>query len=249
MRKKYFGRFWFRVFVFCAAIWLYFVSPGSFRVLEADNFIKEFSEFHILWIIWILDMVLKLFPIKGTLALGALKHLKAYYVPTDRTVNIQKAEQYQKENHKRALIVFGVWSLLGIALGVLWKTGVLGTKELFWVSVFFYVCDLICVLMWCPFRVWFLKNRCCTTCRIFNWDHFMMFTPLVFVDSFYCKSLFYCGLLVMLIWEYRIHRYPERFYEGTNEALKCRNCTDHLCGRHECGSASKINHGKAQHNH
>ena len=28
--------------------------------------------------------------------------------------------------------------------------------------------------------------------------------------------------------------HPERFYEGTNDALKCCNCTDRLCGERNC---------------
>lgn len=232
MRKKYFGRFWMRIFVLFGVVYLYFSSPESFDVLEKEMFFKKLSILHILWGIWILDMIAKLFPIPGTLALGSLKQIKRYYQPTNKSVDKKKTEEYHRINNQRALLVFGVWSILGAVIGIVWKMGILGYSELFLVSVVFYVCDLICVLMWCPFRVWFLKNRCCTTCRIFNWDHFMMFTPMFFVNSFYANSLTYSAVILLLIWEYRVYRYPERFFEQTNEALKCRNCTDHLCGRY-----------------
>jgi hypothetical protein len=46
------------------------------------------------------------------------------------------------------------------------------------------ICDIICILFFCPFQTWFMKNKCCSTCRIYNWDYAMMFTPLFFVLEF-----------------------------------------------------------------
>lgn len=74
-----------------------------------------------------------------------------------------------------------------------------------------------------------MKNRCCTTCRIFNWDHLMMFTPMLFVDSFYSWSLLAVSLAVWLLWEACVLLFPERFCELTNAALQCSQCTDKLC--------------------
>ncbi len=105
---------------------------------------------------------------------------------------------------------------------------VLTDPALFMITVFFYVCDLICVLIWCPFRL-IMKNRCCTTCRIFNWDHLMMFTPMLFVRGFYSLSLILMSIAVWLVWELCVMMYPERFWEVSNTALSCANCTDKLC--------------------
>ena len=57
----------------------------------------------------------------------------------------------------------------------------------------------------------------------------MMFSPMLFVSGFYARSLFFISLLVFLIWELCILLHPERFWDGTNAALKCANCTDKLC--------------------
>ena len=38
------------------------------------------------------------------------------------------------------------------------------------------------------------------------------------------------------IFEISFALHPERFYEGTNEALKCSNCTDVLCGKRNCAA-------------
>ena len=107
-------------------------------------------------------------------------------------------------------------------------TGVLGRNEIFLVAVLFYVCDLICVLIWCPFRL-IMRNRCCTTCRIFNWDHLMMFSPFVLTPGLYTTSLLIIAFAVWVVWEVCVMLYPERFWERTNAALKCVNCTDKLC--------------------
>ena len=108
---------------------------------------------------------------------------------------------------------------------------VIGRAEIFLICMFFYVCDLICVLFWCPFRVFLMKNRCCTTCRIFNWDHIMMFVPFVFSGGFYGLSLFAMSALVFAVWEAAFHLHPERFWERTNASLRCSQCSDVLCGR------------------
>ena len=104
----------------------------------------------------------------------------------------------------------------------------IGKAGMFMLSVIFYVCDLICVLVWCPFRL-IMKNKCCTTCRIFNWDHLMMFSPLIFIGGFYSVSLVVMAVIAWLVWEICIMLYPERFCEMTNVALKCSECTDKLC--------------------
>ena len=96
------------------------------------------------------------------------------------------------------------------------------------ITMVFYVCDLICVLIWCPFRL-IVKAKCCTTCRIFNWDHLMMFSPMLMVSGFFSRTLLLMAIADWLIWELCIMMYPERFWENTNAALRCTNCTDKLC--------------------
>ena len=121
-----------------------------------------------------------------------------------------------------------VWIALIGFLGLLKYWGILLDEHLFLVTVAFYVCDLICVLIWCPFRL-MMGNKCCTTCRIFNWDHFMMFTPMVYVKGFYSWSLLGLSIVIWAVWELCVAFHPERFWEKSNAALKCSECTDKLC--------------------
>jgi hypothetical protein len=114
---------------------------------------------------------------------------------------------------------------------VLYYTHVIDNAFLFMVTVLFYVGDLVCVLIWCPFRL-ILHTRCCTTCRIYNWDHLMMFTPIMFIGSLYSTVLVLLALAVWVLWELCVFLYPERFWEQTNHALKCSECTDKLCSQY-----------------
>jgi hypothetical protein len=77
-----------------------------------------------------------------------------------------------------------------------------------------------------------MKNRCCTTCRIFNWDHLMMFSPLFFMGGFYGLSLSILATAAWLVWELCVMMYPERFWDKSNLALKCSQCTDKLCSQY-----------------
>ena len=143
-------------------------------------------------------------------------------------MGIEKVKKYIVNTTKAAYKVFILWSLLVIIIGGLYFCNVINSKIIFLISVLFYVCDLICVLIWCPFRL-IMKNKCCTTCRIFNWDHLMMFSPLIFIGGFYAISLLILSVLAWLIWELCILIYPERFSDMTNISLKCSECTDKLC--------------------
>jgi len=37
------------------------------------------------------------------------------------------------------------------------------------------------------------------------------------------------AVVILLIWELCVLLYPERFWEKSNAALKCSECTDKLC--------------------
>ena len=91
------------------------------------------------------------------------------------------------------------------------------------------VCDIVCILFFCPFQTWFMKNKCCSSCRIYNWDYAMMFTPLFFIRKSYTWSLLALSVALLIRWEVTFYLHPERYSEATNDYLKCSNCTEKLC--------------------
>lgn len=210
----------------CAVLW--FAAPGQFEVLKGWRFFTQPSLLHALWAIWVGDMILQLIPAKKNIALGSKKLFKQYFTPARVKQDLNSLKRYIVATTKTAYKIFILWALLIAVLGWMYFRGWIDNVGLFMVSVLFYMCDLICVLFWCPFRL-LLKNRCCTTCRIFNWDHIMMFTPMLFVRGFYAYSLIALALVVWIAWELSIILHPERFWFMSNETLRCQNCTDKLC--------------------
>lgn len=228
IRQVYFTKLYARITILLASIILYFYAPGQFDVIEGWNFFKKFSVFHVLWGIWVYDMMSQLFPVKN-IALGSQKFFKEKFRPAiHKLLDFDKLKEFIKNTNKAAGRVLAIWMLFIGAISALKAFKVIENKHLFLISVAFYVCDLICVLIWCPFRL-MLGNKCCTTCRIFNWDHMMMFTPMLFVGSFFSISLLVMAIIDLAVWEITIYLHPERFWENSNMALKCSECTDKLC--------------------
>ena len=226
-RKSYFLRLFGRVVVFIVCL-IMCMDSQNFDILSGMNFFDRFHILHILWLVWVGDMFLQIVPIKNKVALGSQKLFANRFKPIRENINYEALKKYIVSTTKEAYKVLALWAT-GIAIiGLFYYYNIINEIFIFMISVFFYVCDLICVLIWCPFRL-LMKNKCCTTCRIFNWDHLMMFSPLIFVGGFYAISLVVMALLAWLVWELCVMIYPERFSERTNEALKCSKCTDKLC--------------------
>lgn len=228
IRKRYVLRLIGRSAILIACVVLCFAFPGEFKILDGSNFFKRFSILHLLWFVWVGDMILQIIPVKNKIALGSQKLFAHRFRPIREKINYAALKKYVLTTTQSAYKVMLLWIILVASIGILYYTDVINKIWLFMISVLFYVCDLICVLIWCPFRL-IMKNKCCTTCRIFNWDHIMMFSPLIFVGGFFSASLVILAFLAWLIWELCVMIYPERFWEMTNLSLKCCECTDKLC--------------------
>ena len=192
------------------------------------NFFERFSPLHLLWGIWVWDMVLQLIPVKAHISIGSQKQFSTLFRPIKEKINYNNLKKYIKDTTLAAYKVMVLWVVFNSVIIGLYLMDVIGVATMFFVCTFFYVCDLICVLIWCPFRL-IMKNRCCTTCRIFNWDHFMMFTPFLAVAGFYTWTLAAMAVAILVVWEVCVFTYPERFWENSNMALRCSECTDKLC--------------------
>ena len=227
-RKIYFMRLVGRCVVFLAVLFLYFFGKETFLVAESGKFFSSFSVLHILWGIWILDMLLQLIPVKAHISIGSQKQFSSMFRPIREKINGKNLKKFLWNTTRSAYFVMLLWIGVNSVIGVLYCAGILDTGAVVCITTFFYVCDLICVLIWCPFRL-IMKNKCCTTCRIFNWDHLMMFAPLIMVPSFFARTLVTFALLDFLVWEICVFTYPERFWESSNQSLLCSECTDKLC--------------------
>ena len=177
----------------------------------------------IVWVFFIVEMLLRFFPSKFE-SMGCQKQFGRNFEP------VEGVTVPTNQSWKRTALVAGVWLLLNAVIGALHLSGIIDRGILILIAIGYSVCDIICILFFCPFQTWFMKNRCCATCRIYNWDFAMMFTPLVFIPSWYTYSLLGCAIALLARWEitYRLH--PERFSTATNKCLDCSRCEEKLCG-------------------
>ena len=178
----------------------------------------------VIWIFYAVEMALRFFP-ADIESPGCQKQFKKNFIPTDENVPVLQSWQ-------RTLIMALAWFGLNAIFGILYFTGVIDAGMLILVSLAYGVGDMICIFFFfCPFQSWLMKNRCCTDCRIYNWDYAMMFTPYVFIPHPYTWSLLAMSLVILIRWEITYRRHPERFSERTNAGLACKNCTEKLCKR------------------
>lgn len=176
----------------------------------------------IVWIFFIVEMLLRFFPSKLE-SMGCQKQFARNYKP------VEGASVPVNQSGRITALVAAVWLALNAIFGALYFLGIFDRGIMILIAIAYSVCDIVCILFFCPFQTWFMKNRCCTTCRIYNWDFAMMFTPLVFIPSLYTYSLLGCALALLVRWEitYRLH--PERFSTATNACLDCAHCKEKLC--------------------
>ena len=175
----------------------------------------------VIWLFFMVEMLLRFFP-SDLESMGCQKQFRNNYIPTGKP-----PETGWFDRGATAVLVF--WLILNGIIGVLYACSVIDTGILVLISLAYSVCDMICILFFCPFQTWFMKNKCCGSCRIYNWDYAMMFTPVIFTKDPTAWSLFIFACLLLARWEVTAYLYPERFSEEANECLSCKNCKEKLC--------------------
>lgn len=191
------------------------IRQGSFSIDYQSLIVR------LIWIIFAVEMVLRFFPSRLE-SPGCQKQFAKNYIKSGNT------EIQVQDNHATMLIAL-IWICLNAIIGAFYMSGIFDDGIMILLCCAYSVCDLICILFFCPFQTWFMKNKCCSSCRIYNWDYAMMFTPLFFVRNFYSWSLLAMAMILMIRWEITFYLHPERFSERTNDYLKCAGCTEKLC--------------------
>jgi uncharacterized membrane protein len=109
--------------------------------------------------------------------------------------------------HKGALLSALAWIILnGVIFAALFIFDMINPASAAVLMFAYAVCDKICVLYFCPFRVFFMRNRSCAECRIYYWDYVMICTPLIIFPHPYSISLLVLSAAVLLRWETSVHR-------------------------------------------
>ncbi len=204
---------------------LLLISYISYR-LQAGSQITSILEgrpaiLAVIWAVFVLEMIMRFFPSRFESA-GCQKQFKRNYVKSGKT-------RITIHDNNATVLVALIWIVFNGVIGALRLTDVLDDGILLLICSAYSVCDMICILFFCPFQTWLLRNKCCGTCRIYNWDYAMMFTPLFFIRKLYAWSLLVLSIALLLRWEITFYRHPERFSEETNDYLRCSNCKEKLC--------------------
>lgn len=202
---------------------LYFFYQDTFLLIEPYLY-------PLFFIYFIVDSFSILIP-KYNTDIYSSKMLKSKYVEVEN-YNKKTLKEIKRRDDKIALLIFVLYfggiAILGLSyIHFDWFTKI----HIYLLFFFFNFSDYFCIMMWCPFRSVFLKNSCCNTCRISNWDRIMKFSILIFIPNIYTISIFILGVFIFLQWEYLYHRHPERFFRLSNETLRCNSCDKVTCGK------------------
>lgn len=176
------------------------------------------------WALLMLSMISRFFPSRLE-SLGCQKEFSGRFRPTGGGPSPAEI----RASNRGALWVLLSWAALNAIFYLCYFSGVVDARFMVCLAGFYGVCDIICILFFCPFQVWMMHNRCCTTCRIFNWDYIMICTPLMGVRSPLVLSACILSVILLLRWEITHARHPHRFYESSNRAMRCNECQEHLC--------------------
>lgn len=216
-----------RLAIFLVVLILYILHRNWLNDFMYTPFFWHFSPFHLLWIVFMSIMLAHLIP-NNKLSMAWKKAKGNVYQSVESYSRLELLEQVQHMNI-RAWIVLLVWLCFNAIWGLLYLTNVLIAGDLMMLSVFYFLSDYICILFYCPFQSIIMKNKCCINCRIYDWGHFMMFTPMLFIKNFFSWSLFFTSVIVIIHWEIQYAAHPERFWEGSNQNLQCKHCQEKTC--------------------
>ncbi len=205
--------------VFAVALVLTLIGKDYASHVFNFNIAGSVKVYHLLWVFVMAEMILVLIP-KLDHFIGCGKLYGKNYTPKEHG----KADLIEdtKTFDKRAINAMMIWAAIVAAIGIF-------RVEPYWVimiAILFYFLDQLFVNVWCPFQQLIIRNRCCATCRIYNWGFAIIVSPLIYIKSFWTYSLVAMGAIILLQWEILHYRFPERFSEVSNDTLLCKNCND-----------------------
>ena len=220
-----------RIILLAVTIFLFFTEPETldFSVMPRKNFGGVFL--CVVWVILAVGMIRYLFPNKRITMIARKQHngLSHTAPVPENGVQADKTAAYKRLNRGMFFSAVAWISINAVTFFVLSLLDMLTPPTALVLVVFYAVCDLICVLFFCPFQVFFMQNRCCTVCRIHNWDCLMMCTPLILFPSVYSFSLLLISVVVLIRWEIVTRKSRHFFIEDINENLYCVHCEDKMC--------------------
>ncbi len=225
--KFYLFKFSLRIVIFISVFVLYLLHRSWLEQFMNQPFWRGLTLVHVIWAIFMGLMILHLFQ-NNRLSMALRKMRETEYQPVSGYDEHELLLFVQQQNIRSWRVIL-VWLSFNAVFGLLYLAGIIEAGDLLMLTVFYFLCDYICILLFCPFQTFIMKNKCCINCRIYDWGHFMMFTPMLFIKNFYSWSLFFTSLIVLIHWELTYAGHPERFWSGSNKTLQCAHCKEKTC--------------------
>ena len=186
MVKSYMAKLTFRTTTFIVVLLIYFFNKDYLQFQIGKNN-KGYLIIVAFCIIMFVEMLIQINP-KSNITKGCLKQFKSHYKPFNKKVDQKEIDNFVKDSDIAAVKIVVVWTLFNLIFGYLYKKEIIRDAEMIVLTSFYYLADLLCVMFFCPFQKYIMKNRCCITCRIFAWGLPMMTFPLHFNVPLICPS-------------------------------------------------------------
>ncbi len=148
------------------------------------------------------------------------RHFKKHYKENKFEIDISTI----KKLNKKAYFCLFSWIFGIILFALIYKFYNLNYNHVFLCFSIILLCEWICLYVFCVFKKIIKTGKCCSTCRIKNYDNFFRFSLLIFIPGFFSYSLFFLGVFSLIQWEYLFYKYPKRFFNKTNQNINCYYC-------------------------
>ena len=164
-----------RTTAFCALLFYALAAPDQF--LTDLHWPLRCSPLTVVWGLLMVSMVIRLFPSRVE-SLGCQKVFARRHRPTGKAPEVSSIH---RANRGAALVAL-VWVCGNALVFFCYAQGWLGLRFLVCLAGFYGVCDIVCILFFCPFQTLWMHNRCCTTCLGHLCD----------APAFYCRCGVFC---------------------------------------------------------
>jgi len=221
--KVNFAKLGVRTLLFLTGTVLYILSRLDDTLIFAPEHGSFPVFFAVVWAVYAFEMLWRSFPV-GFESMGCMKQFGKNYRPVEGA-----ALPDTKPRTRTAFRVAAAWLGFNALFAAAYYLRWIDSGILILLSMAYCICDVVCVLFFCPFQTVFMKNRCCVVCHMYNWGFIMICTPFFLLPGVFTRSLLFMSIAFFLRWEVARHRHPEWFYEQTNASLRCANCTEKLC--------------------
>ncbi|MBQ6036355.1 MAG: hypothetical protein IJL43_03495, partial [Lachnospiraceae bacterium] len=133
-----------------------------FRLYDQDSVIDIVEKMpgiiYVTWAVFVIEMVMRFFPSRYE-SPGCQKQFARNYIKSGNT-------EITIADNNAAVLVALIWIVFNGFFGALYMKDILDDGIMILLCSAYSICDIICILFFCPFQTWFMKNKCCSACRI-----------------------------------------------------------------------------------